>query len=171
MQIHLRTFGFFVLENTIARTSVCFAQEWFVLKKRVATYLTNWMKYFSRKFYMTYLLINKKMLTRPWTMVIISLIFSIRKCKINSYNDWYMRSNFPDVFYFGANHLLLVHNHIMTITIWVFLNLTNHKMMKECDGIILPKSLTKLFVSMVTELVKQFFVHLYSIMKTRVTVL
>ena len=32
--------------------------------------------------------------------------------------------------------------------------------MKECDGIILRKSLTKLFVSMVKELVKQFFIHL-----------
>ena len=32
--------------------------------------------------------------------------------------------------------------------------------MKECDGIILHKSLTKLFVHMVKELVKQFFIHL-----------
>ena len=34
--------------------------------------------------------------------------------------------------------------------------------MKGCDGIILRKSLTKLFVSMVKELVKQFFIHLRS---------
>ena len=128
---------FFVLENTIVRTSDCFAQEWFVLKKSVATYLTNCMKYYSRKFYMIYLLINKKMLRRPWTMVIVSLNCSVRKCKINLYNDWYRKSNFPDVFYFGANHSLLVHNHIMTIAILVFLNLTNHKVMKECDDIIL----------------------------------
>ena len=32
--------------------------------------------------------------------------------------------------------------------------------MKGCDGIILRKSLTKLFLSMVKELVKQFFIHL-----------
>ena len=102
-------------------------------------------------------------------MVIVSLNFSIRKCKINLYNDWYRKSNFPDVFYFGVNHSLLVHNHIMAIAVLVFLNLTNHKVMKECDDIILHKSLTKLFVSMVTGLVKQFFIHLYYLMKTRVT--
>ena len=32
--------------------------------------------------------------------------------------------------------------------------------MKGCHGIILRKSLTKLFVSVVKELVKQFFIHL-----------
>ena len=31
--------------------------------------------------------------------------------------------------------------------------------MKGCDGIILPKPLTKLFVSIVKKLVKQFFIH------------
>ena len=50
----------------------------------------------------------------------ISLNCSFRKSKINPYNDCYRKYNFPDVFYFGVNHPLLVHNQIMTIAIRVF---------------------------------------------------
>ena len=78
----------------------------------------------------------------------ISFNCSFRKSKINLFNDWYRKSNFHDVFYFGANHPLLVQNPIMAIAIRVFLNLTYHKVMKECDGTILRKSSTKIFVSM-----------------------
>ena len=70
---------------------------------------------------------------------------------MNLFNDWYRKSNFPDVFNFGADHPLLVHNSIMTIAIRVFLNLTYHEVMKECDGIILRKSSAKLLLFMVTE--------------------
>ena len=118
------------------------------------------MKCGSRKFYKIYLLIKKKNAYEALNYRHISLNCSIRKSKINPYSDWYRKSNFPDLFYFGANHPLLVHNHIMTITIRVFFNLTYHKVMKGCDGIILRKSLTKLFVSMIKEFVKQFFIHL-----------
>ena len=41
----------------------------FVLKKRVVTYLTNWIKYYSQNFYTIYLLIKKKMLMKPSTIV------------------------------------------------------------------------------------------------------
>ena len=78
----------------------------------------------------------------------ISFNCSFRKSKINLFNDWYRKSNFHDVFYFGANHPLLVQNPIMAIAIRVFLNLTYHKVMKECDGTVLRKSSAKLFVSM-----------------------
>ena len=54
----------------------------------------------------------------------ISLNCSIQKSKINPYSDWYRKSNFPNMSYFGANHPLLAHNHIMTIAIRVFFFLT-----------------------------------------------
>ena len=56
------------------------------------------------------------------------------------------------MFYFGANHPLLIHNDIMSIAIRDFFNLTDYKVIKVCDVIILCKYLTKLFVFMVKEL-------------------
>ena len=90
-------------------------------EKIVVTYLKNWMKYYSRKFYTIYLLIKKKKNAyEALNYCHISLNCSIQKSKINPYNDWYRKSNFSEVFYFGANHPLLVHYHIMTIAIRVF---------------------------------------------------
>ena len=90
----------------------------------------------------------------------LSLNYFIKNSKINPYNDWYRKVNFPDMNYLGAKHLLLIHNHILTISIRVFFNVTYNRVITECNGLLLCKSLAKVFVSVVKELVKQFFVHL-----------
>ena len=137
MQIHLRTFSFFVLKNTMVRASVCFAQEWFILDKTCGNTGIGWNITLDN-FIRCTCWSRKKNAYEALNYRHISLNCSFRKSKINPYNDCYRKYNFPDVFYFGVNHPLLVHNQIMTIAIRVFfLKLTYHKVIKECDGIIL----------------------------------
>ena len=47
----------------------------------------------------------------------LSFNCSIAKSKVNPHNKWYRRANFLNMFYLDANHLLIIHNHILTIAI------------------------------------------------------
>ena len=110
---------FFVLKNAMVRAYVCFAQEWFILDKTCGNIGIGWNITLDN-FIRCTCWSRKKNAYEALKYRHISLNCSCRKSKINPYNDCYRKYNFPDVFYFGANHPLLLHNQIMTIAIRAF---------------------------------------------------
>ena len=60
---------FFVLKNAMVRASVCFAQEWFILDKTCGNIGIGWNITLDN-FIRCTCWSRKKMLTRPWSIVI-----------------------------------------------------------------------------------------------------